>query len=128
MPLGSDPRREEKEMAIRSAAASRGLVPLIPLKASQNYPPFFLANALDDLTQAAFVLADLSLERPSCYYELGLAEALKKDLYLVALEGTTIHQTAARHRVRFFCATENFATFIGTILDEATMHLHQESI
>lgn len=49
-------------------------------------------DMLDDLKHASVVFADLSYERPSCYYELGLAQALGLTTYLVACEGTTIHQ------------------------------------
>jgi hypothetical protein len=33
---------------------------------------------------AVFVLADLSLERPSCYFELGLAQAVRAHVFVIA--------------------------------------------
>jgi len=49
-------------------------------------------DVLENLRSASIVFADLSFERPSCYYELGLAQALNLPTYLVAYEGTTLHQ------------------------------------
>ena len=40
----------------------------------------------------AFILADVSLERPSCYFELGLMRATNVPIYLIAAEATPIHQ------------------------------------
>jgi hypothetical protein len=64
-------------------------------------------------------LADLSLERPSCYYELGLAEALGKPVYLIAAEGTDIHQTASRRLVSFYNGQEDFIILLKHILSLA---------
>ena len=118
MPIGADPRREEKEAIIKRAAALRGLATHFPRYASQD-PVFNLQSSLQDLRGAQFVVADLSLERPSCYYELGLAEALGKPVYLTAEERTAIHQTAARRFVRFFSSLDQFRDLIEEILDQA---------
>jgi nucleoside 2-deoxyribosyltransferase len=118
MPVGTDPDRREKEAIIRAVASSEGLASYFPSYASHN-PVFNLQSSLRDLRGADFVLADLSLERPSCYYELGLAEALGKPAYLLAREGTTIHQTAARHSVRFFDSLKDFRVAIEEIINQA---------
>ncbi len=46
----------------------------------------------DNIKKAQFVIADLSFERPSCYYELGLVQGLGKKTILIAQKGTYIHQ------------------------------------
>ena len=61
-----------------------------------------LPETLEQMKEAALVLADLSQERPSCYYELGLAEALGRPVYLIAQEGTPLHQSTLRLQVKFF--------------------------
>jgi nucleoside 2-deoxyribosyltransferase len=66
------------------------------------------------------VLADLSLERPSCYYELGLAEALGKPVYLIAKKNTDIHQTASRRLVRYFDNEDEYKVLVENIIIEAT--------
>jgi hypothetical protein len=53
------------------------------------------------MQRAEFVLADLSLERPSCYFELGLAEAANA-FFLVAAAGTPIHQVGNAGKVVFY--------------------------
>ncbi len=77
---------------------------------------FNLQAALQDIKGASFVLADLSLERPSCYYELGLAEALGKPIYLVAEDGTDIHQTASRRLVSYYKDNDEYKALITNIL------------
>ncbi len=117
MPVGADPRREEKEAIIRRAAAARELSVHLPSYSAQD-PVFNVHSALEDLRGAEFVVADLSFERPSCYYELGLAEALGKPVFLVAEEGTAIHQTAARQLVKFFRNLEEFRECIEGIIGQ----------
>src|SRR5215204_3006056 len=96
MPFGSDSRAGLKQEIIRDVAEIYCLRPHFPAY-DKNKSAFVLAPTLEDLKECAFVLADLSLERASCYYELGVAEALGKKTYVVAEEGTDIHQTASRN-------------------------------
>ena len=101
MPLGADPQASKKREIIRSAASHLDLEPHFP-SYSPNQPEFSLQSALSDMSGCLFVLADLSLERPSCYYELGLAEAQKVPVYLIAESGTPIHQTTSRDNLAFY--------------------------
>lgn len=55
-----------------------------------------------EIEGATLVIADLSLQRPSCYYELGLAQALGRTTLLVAEEGTDVHQAFGRSDVLFY--------------------------
>ena len=55
-------------------------------------PKFELSNALRTFEKVKLVFADLSFERPSCYYELGLIQALGIPSILLAECGTTLHQ------------------------------------
>lgn len=65
-------------------------------------PRFDLEAVKAAMGSVALVVVDLSYERPSCYYELGLAEAVGANVLLVAKRGTPLHQTSLRDRVRFF--------------------------
>ncbi len=58
------------------------------------------ASIVYDVNESLFVFADLSYERPSCYYELGIAQALNKITFIVARQGTTIHQ--AEGEIHFY--------------------------
>lgn len=43
------------------------------------------------IEKAEIIVADLSYERPNCYYELGYAKALGKEMIIIAKQGTKIH-------------------------------------
>lgn len=117
MPVGSNPDADKKQKIIQSIADSIGIKPHFPRYATED-PVFNLQATLQNLKGASFVLADLSLERPSCYYELGLAEALGKPVYLIANKGTDIHQTASRRLVRYYKDDEDFKRLVSNILTE----------
>lgn len=118
MPIGSNPKKDIYQKIISEVASEFGMSPHFPRYETEN-PVFNLQSTLQDFRQCEFVLADLSLERPSCYYELGLAEALGKQVYLVALEGTDIHQTASRQLVSFYHNDEELASLLREILSVA---------
>ena len=48
-------------------------------------------KVLNHIKLAEFIIADLTFERPNCYYEIGYAHALNKKVILTAKEGTKIH-------------------------------------
>lgn len=45
----------------------------------------------ESIEKAEVIIADLSYERPNCYFELGYARALGKDLIIISSKGTKIH-------------------------------------
>jgi nucleoside 2-deoxyribosyltransferase len=118
MPVGSNPNKIENQQIISVVADDHNIAPHFPRYATDD-PVFNLPSALQDLRRCEFVLADLSLERPSCYYELGLAEALEKPVYLIAMEGTDIHQTASRKLVSFYKNKEELLVLLRNIFSVA---------
>ena len=48
-------------------------------------------KVLNQIKLAEFIIADLTFERPNCYYEVGYAHALNKKVILTARKGTVIH-------------------------------------
>ncbi|MDF2630445.1 MAG: hypothetical protein K0R39_4276, partial [Symbiobacteriaceae bacterium] len=46
---------------------------------------------LDNIASSSIVIADLTGERPNCYYEAGFAQALGKEVILLIREGERIH-------------------------------------
>ena len=70
----------------------------------------------DAIRSADLVLADLSFERPSSYYELGFAEALGKSIAIIAQKGTEIHQTSNRDRTIEYETLEDYRRAIIQIL------------
>jgi hypothetical protein len=53
---------------------------------------------LESIASSALVLADLTGERPNCYYEAGYAHAKGKEMILAAKHGSSIHFDLAAHR------------------------------
>jgi hypothetical protein len=56
----------------------------------------------DGIQNASFVVADLSLERPNVYLEVGYAWGLKKPVILVAREGQRLHFDLSHHKCLFY--------------------------
>ncbi len=115
MPFRSDQSSTIKRKIIEDIAQEYRLVAHFP-EYSPDRPSFNVKAAILVLSNADFVIVDLSLERPSCYYELGLAEALKRPVYLIAKAGTDIHQTANRDKAFFFEDFAEFEDIVRTIL------------
>jgi hypothetical protein len=59
-------------------------------------------SSLEMLKSSDAVLVDLSFERPSCYFELGYAQAMEKPLILIAQAGTHIHQVLSRRSINTY--------------------------
>src|ERR1700733_3914204 len=101
MPIGSDPHSQARKAAIARGSEQANFIAMFP-EYEFHDPAFSLDDLKKELRAADLVIADLSLERPSCYYELGVAEALGKQVLLVAMNGTSIHQSSSRSLVRFY--------------------------
>jgi hypothetical protein len=56
----------------------------------------------EGIRNATFVIADLSLERPNVYLEVGYAWGLKKPVVLVAREGQRLHFDLVHHKCLFY--------------------------
>lgn len=63
-----------------------------------------------------FFIADLSYERPSCYFEVGFVQALNKPIALIALERTNIHQVFKREEVKFYKDIYEYEVLINSLL------------
>lgn len=46
---------------------------------------------LNAISKSDFIVADLTNEKPNCYYEIGFAHALGKSVIILAKEGTKQH-------------------------------------
>lgn len=53
---------------------------------------------LENIAQSRFILAELSGERPNCYYEAGFAHALGKEIIFAVRSGEPIHFDLAANR------------------------------
>jgi nucleoside 2-deoxyribosyltransferase len=117
MPASSDPQSGEKRKTIQRQAHRSGLSVVFPM---DRYDPASdasqaLAHSIDAMHSARLVLADLSKQRPSCYYELGVAEAAHAHVVITAETGTDIHQTSHRLDVLFFDSLRQFSEIVQTL-------------
>lgn len=92
MPVGSDPQYELKREQLTQLSNDAGREFFLPL---ERHNSFSISEARTDLLNASLVVADLSLERPSCYFELGIAQALGVPVCVIAAVDTILHQTGS---------------------------------
>jgi nucleoside 2-deoxyribosyltransferase len=83
-----------------------------------QYPPFSITETHQKLAGADLVVADLSKERPSCYFELGIAEALHKNIIRIAEQDTTIHQTSDKDKIIYYNNLEDYEIKMRSILEK----------
>jgi hypothetical protein len=113
-PVAADPDFESKRAVIASVGRSLGVQPLFPL---DRNPGVALERATEDIRKAKFVLADLTHERPSCYFELGLAEATGVEVGILAKTGTPIHQVGYASQVSFYRTLEDYKRIVTSLLE-----------
>jgi hypothetical protein len=84
----------------------------------------------EEIEKSTFVIADLTDERPSCYFEAGYAEALKKPIVFVASKESVVHpKTATKihfdiHRnVNYFTNTKELREKLKAALDKNSAKL-----
>jgi nucleoside 2-deoxyribosyltransferase len=118
MPVGSDSSVSGKRSAIAEGAERAGFKARFP-----DYlpfkPTFDLPGLIAEINGADSIIADLSRERPSCYYELGIAEATGKRVHLIAEVGTPIHQSVARSLVRYYVDLSDLAKVVENALKDS---------
>lgn len=117
-PYSLDPHFKEKSLILSELAREAGV------KIGWASPEYVRASAgglvgLGDLKQADVVIGDLSFERPSCYFEVGLANGLNKPVFLIAKQGTSLHQVAGRDAVEFYSTIEQYKQVVQRILSRA---------
>jgi hypothetical protein len=112
MPVGADPDAGSRRECIIAAASAFGLDTYFPLDHRTHGEEFHAATLRFEMQRAMVAVADLSLERPSCYYELGVALGVGLPTVVVAAAGTSIHQTADRGSVAFYDSLDGLAKIL----------------
>jgi hypothetical protein len=107
MPIHSDPAFAAKQAVLARVESVSGWRIVVPTYNNAT-PVFDIETARRTLDSVDLVIADLSRARPSCYFELGFAEALDKPVYRIAEHGTEIHQTSGRDAVTFYAGLDGF--------------------
>lgn len=112
-PVYSDPQYEQKRQVLAEISSGHRYQFFFPL---ERHKSFSLDSMRSDLRNAAVVIVDLSLERPSCYFELGVAQALDVPVKMIAASGTPIHQTATPSTVIFYSDLDEYGLVIRRAL------------
>jgi nucleoside 2-deoxyribosyltransferase len=68
------------------------------------------------LNECCFAIADLSYERPSCYYEVGYLQGQNKNVYLICTSDTTIHQLLNKENLLKYSNIDSYKLIIESIL------------
>lgn len=68
------------------------------------------------LKKSDFFIADLSFERPSCYYEVGYLQALNKKVNLISTANTSLHQLLRNDSLLTYSDLDSYKTLVENIL------------
>lgn len=66
------------------------------------YAGSIIDRIIEGIRQAEFVIADLTLERPNVYLEVGYAWGLQRPVILIAREGQRLHFDLSHHKCLFY--------------------------
>lgn len=88
----------------------------------------------DEIEKASFIIADLTDERPSCYFEAGYAEALGKPIIFVASKDSVVNpKTPTKihfdiHRnVNYFTNNDELTGKLKAAIDKNRSHLFENT-
>jgi hypothetical protein len=116
MPVGSDAAHAQRRARIDAAITSLGMTPYHPLDHRRHGDDPSVEEIRSEVRGCVAALADLSLERPSCYYELGVVHGTGLPVAVVAEVGTMIHQTADRWSLSYYDSFDDLESQVRTAL------------
>ncbi len=95
-----DPRLEDVLSSIKRATKDHGIecVRVDEIEHTGKITDLIL----DHLRISAYLICDISTERPNVYYELGYAHGIKKEVILIAQEGSNIHFDIKDYNIIFY--------------------------
>ena len=71
---------------------------------------------LDYICMSELIVADLSYEKPNCYYEIGYAQALNKRIIYTAKKGTKVHFDVITQNINFYTNISELQNKLSDIL------------
>jgi nucleoside 2-deoxyribosyltransferase len=117
-PHSFDPRFEKKVRVLSEVAGEVG-VKIGWVSPESVKDASAESIGIGDLGRADAVIGDLSFERPSCYFEIGLAHGMNKPVFLIAEQGTTLHQVVGRDAVEFYSDMAEYREVVRKALSRA---------
>lgn len=73
---------------------------------------------LNAISRSDFIVADLTHEKPNCYYEIGFAHSLGRPVIILAKEGTNRHFDISGYRWNYWKDYKDLKTKLEKELDE----------
>jgi hypothetical protein len=116
-PVGSDPGYAAKRKVLAGLEAELDIAFFFPL---ERYSSFTVESAKADLAAASLVIADLSLERPSCYFELGIAQAAGARVAVIIASHTVLHQMGHAVPVRKYANLDEYGSVVRESINSGT--------
>lgn len=115
---------EEKKKIIEESSRKYQIQTFFGHK-TKNIMHFDLEESMNLLLKADYYLADLTYERPSCYFEVGYIQALGYPIQILAQRGTEIFQVLHREQVEFY---SNLAEFKKIVVETFEQFLEIETV
>lgn len=115
-PYQIDPKYQEKKTILRNLCDNNSLQLLIA-EDRKTGKSLNVEETITLLQVCDFAIADLSHERPSCYYELGYLQALGKSVYLICRHGTTLHQALELDKVKVYSDLNSYESILSEIIE-----------
>lgn len=75
-----------------------------------------LTKIIESIKKAEIIIADLSYERPNCYFELGYAMAVGKKIIITAKVGTKIHFDVSGYEIIYYEDTQDLYRQLKMVL------------
>jgi hypothetical protein len=120
MPVGSDIQFWSKRSILERVLNDFEEEGHFPLERA-SAPSFEVEKSLHEMSGAKLIIGDLALERPSCYFEVGLAQGAHLPVELIAPERTPLHQVSRREDVRFYANLEAYEELIRQLLSRTSL-------
>lgn len=120
-PVASDARFARKRAVVDRLGRELGFTALYPMDrlaefGSEGRAPYPLSEVGRLMRESAMVVVDLSFERPSCYFELGVAQSVHDRVALIAERGTTIHQHGGHSDVHLYQSIEQYGEVLESVI------------
>jgi len=113
MPQDNDPDFEKKKNIICRIADKYCFTAVFAFGKTKELN---LIDSLQALRSSDYILADITFERPSCYYEVGYAQALAKSITIIAAFGTHVHQVSGKNNIQFFRNLDEYEELVKNCL------------
>ena len=115
LPGRSDPNQLAKRMIWERAGSEAGAEVLLP-PVDATISEFDLEEYKSQVLGCSFAVADLTFERPSCYFELGAVQAMGLPVVFLGALGTPVHQHASGIAVYSYTGLDGYREVVERLV------------